>query len=640
MPPHASRLGSFFIDGTPSTPTPTLPQLGVSSTFVEGQAVSSNYRGKARPITTTFSFDEFAHVALIHNHQSEIFEEFIRGRSPSTHKAIKKRLRSIFDFVSWIKDKFGVNASHRDDMTLNTNTLILMYMKQTGGSYEKINFFRRFLRGIGVEPSEIPLNTNFSCDPAPRDILSSDLLRRMYLHFKGEAQIVMRRLDEYEDLRHEGRDPRRDHGGRTGDWQKPANRLYILINVIGIEIKPVNSNRELGLRTAVAGLENFPGAETLREDGRCRRRKGVTGHLAWIYPGERDLLPFIVLLLIKTRFNLSVILGLTIGEYQFRPVSLEFEGSEKVMQFAALKQRTKNEPNSEPNWVHCLCLVRPYAHPFKIVQFLELLTKPLRVEAARKLAELKSKTRLLPDEKSYLIKLEAIKDDLLLYYAAGKISSFGAYANSGERPSSIVRALKNLGFPSALSDIRNTLMAFGTGLSGSTQSVISLLGDHRNGRTAKNYLNRKQVYAAYDDLFVDVFEKSLVLIEVGQFSRANLKLILSSQGFGSDEVRSLLTKNMLTKWGNRCSSPTAPPPGFDEGTSSGAFCARQNCIDGCPNARWFPDADDVLKQREEEMETKLSRLGLAVTIQSVIHDRLRRCRKLIEAIRISRSGDE
>ncbi|MGO6849602.1 hypothetical protein ACCS68_04260 [Rhizobium beringeri] len=597
-------------------------------------AISLNYRGKVRAKVTGFSFEDYSHVELIRNHEGEIFEEFIQGRSASTHGVVRKHLNFLGNFAAWLKYKFNIIASHQSDMTLNINTLVILYLKEIGDSYKKLNFYRRFLRCIGVEDADIPINTNFSSKPSPRNVLPTDLLRRMYLHFKGEVRVIMHRLDEYNKLSQDGRDPRLENGGSVGDWKEPANRLYIVLNVLGTEIRPVESFRQLGLRTAIAGLENYPGAETLRLDGITKRKKGVTGHLAWVYPSERDLLPFIVLLLIKTRFNIGVIIGLRMGDYEFRAISLEFEGSEKVVQFAAPKQKTKNLATSEPNFVHCLCLVRPYAHPFKIIHFLEMLTAPLRKEAVRKLSELKSRKSLTKDEKRYAEKLEAIKDDLLLYYAAGKINSYGAYADSGARPSTIVRSLKNLGFPSGLSVIRDTLLAFGTGLSGSTQTIISLLADHRSTRTAKNYLNRKQVNAVYDDLFVDVFEKSMVLIEAGHFSKPNLKLILLSQGFGDQEVNSLLKKNMLTRWGNRCSSPTNPPPGFEEGTKPGNFCIGQNCIDGCPNARWFPDAVDLLQQREKDMEARLSELGLALTMQSVIHDRLRRCKMLLQEITI------
>jgi hypothetical protein len=538
----------------------------------------------------------------------------------------------VADYFSWLLEHHEINIRCTADIDLNISTYVFLYLKHRGGSYRKMNFFRRFFRAVGVAETDIPLNTFLSTSAPPGNVLSLEQTVRMYVHFKKEARIIIDRKREFSEHRKGGRDPRRAVGGKHGDWYQLKNRIFVILKVIGTQIKPVVSNRDNGLRDALAGLEKNEGAMTLRLDGKHRRKKGLTGHLAYLYPSVRDLLPFVCLLLIKTRFNVSVILGLRLGKYVFRPMALKLGKSESIVQFSAVKFKSVNDVDAEPNFVHALSLMKPYAHPYQLVKFAEELTNPLRIELKRKIVELKKQKNRTEKQRAYLVKLETIKDDLFLYYAKGEISSLGMSATTGETPHLYHDSLKNLQFPTSLAALRNSALAFASTFSGASESIVSLLGDHKNHRTAKNYRNRKQLHARWKALFVEIFELSISLIGERVYSKKNLRALLSGQGLSRREVDNLLTEGNVTRWGNRCSDPKDPPPGFDAGTAPGGYCVGQSCIDGCPRARWFPDAFEAAAARREHLKARLLEVGFAASSVSVIHHRVERLELIMSTI--------
>ncbi|TBB71770.1 hypothetical protein [Rhizobium ruizarguesonis] len=577
---------------------------------------------------------------MIWEHKDNIFDFILKGRSLASLEVLNKALMMIANFFTWLSDSHCINISRAEEIDLNVTTFVFLYLKDRNGDYRKMNFFRRYFRAVGVCEHDIPINTYLSTNPSPGDAISIEQTVRMYTHFKTEVRIVIDRMHEFNQHNSLGRDPRRAHGGKRGDWKLLQNRLFIVSNVIGLEIQPVTNNRANGLRDALAGLENHEGAITLRMNGKHRRKKGLTGHLAYIYPSVRDLLPFLCLLLIKTRFNLSVIMGLRLGKYVFRPTALKFGKSESTVQFSAQKFKTVNDVDHEPSFVHALSLTKPYAHPFRLITFLEELTNPLRRELKRKMKELRRQKSKNAQQRAYLIQLEAIQSDLFLFYAEGEIRSLGMFADTGTPPSMYFNSLQELGFPTSLTKLRTSALAYASTFSGTSESIVSLLGDHKNQRTAKNYRNRKQLHARWQALFIEIFELSMSLISARSYTKKNLRALLRDQGLSRQETDAILVEGNLTRWGNRCSDPKDPPPGFDTGTKAGGYCVEQSCIDGCPRARWFPDAFEVAATRREELMARLSEVGFAASSVSVIHNRIERLEKIMSTILEFRShGD-
>ncbi|MBP2461496.1 MULTISPECIES: hypothetical protein [unclassified Rhizobium] len=629
MPRHSSRLGPKH-RASASSNVVVVPFL---TTDEKNTVVAtSSYRGASRAQRNKFDFSNFSACPMISNYQAEIFDHILKGRSRASLEVLHRALLMVANYFTWLSEKHGINISRTREIDLNVTSYVFLFLKHHGGNYRKMNFFRRFFRSIGVAEHDIPLNTFISTATHPGNVLSLEQTVRMYTHFKGEARIVLDRMREFSDYSELGRDPRREQGGRHGDWRLLQNRIFVVLNVIGTEIKPVVSNRDNGLRSALAGLEAFEGAMTLRLNGQHQRKKGLTGHLAYLYPSLRDLLPFVCLLMIKTRFNQSVILGLRLGKYVFRPLALKFRKSESIVQFSAAKFKSVNDVDAEPSFVHSLSLTKPYAHTFQLIKSLEHLTAPLRDELKRKMTELVNIERKTPAEDLYLTKLEKIKDDLFLYYGKGEISSLGLYAELGDRPTLFHTALTNLGFPTSLAALRNSALAYASTFSGTSQSIVSLLGDHKNDRTAKNYRNRKELHARWKALFIEIFELSMSLISARSYSKKNIKAMLRAQGLSLKEVNSVMREGNLTRWGNRCSDPKNPPPGFDVGTEPGGYCVGQSCIDGCPRARWFPDAFDVAATRRGELLARLSEVGFAASSVSVIHGRIERLEAIMSAI--------
>lgn len=626
--PRSNRLGKY----NATAHAPRAPKDDAVVPLHRSNNISTaSYRGTTPPQLNTIEFGNLVEHPLLIANISKVYDEIFRGRSKATLDVLKKAIVEVSHFLTWLEQKQGIEIRSIDQINIHVTTMIYVYLEERRIQYRRLNFFRRVLRAMGVAESEIPVNI-FLSDKAPsRALVPMADIVKLYTHCKAETTIIRNRLKEAATLTG-GHDPRRDYGGRFGDWSDPKNRFYIITNVIGTDIKSVKSNRLKGHRTAVAGLEQYGGAMTLRVDGNHRRKKGVTGHLAWFYPSMRDLLPFVILLLIKTRFNVSVITGLRVGSYYFRPLALKFGGAERTVQFGAPKFKSVNDPNAEPSFVHAICLKKPYAHPFQVISTLQELTSPLREEIARQIGELRARIRTAPAETALLQKLEKIKNDLFIYYAQGEINSLRSYAETGDTPGVYALSLKNLGFDMSLMSIRSASIAFGTKLEGSTQSVITMLADHKSPRTEKHYRNRQQLHDEYQALFIDVFELSMSLIRANKFTKNNLKLLLEAQRLSANEVSNLLLEGRLTRWGNRCSDPYHPPTAFGHGTAPGQLCASQACIDGCSRARWFPEALDILKRRCQELLARVADLSLAATMQSSIHGRIERCEAIISEI--------
>ncbi|NKL60074.1 hypothetical protein [Rhizobium leguminosarum] len=444
-------------------------------------------------------------------------------------------------------------------------------------------------------------------------------------HFKAEADIIRERLVERNSYVDKGHDPRRQFGGKPGDWKIAENRMYVLQNVIGLPLNRETYFRENGLRDAVAGLQLHSGAVCLRVDGAHKRVKGIAGHFAWFYPLQREYLPFIILLLARTSFPFSTIAGLRIGGYQFRAASIDVGiAKDRVLRFSAPKYRTVNDVKVEPEVISCVTITNSKSHVFSIIKFLEELTKPLRVELERQIELLSLQKNRDGEESEYLDHLIDIRSDLMIYHVGPKIFSLGTYSEVGSPPSEYNRALTLLGFPTDLSRLKSTNFVQGFMSFGEHNLLITLLGNHGKSGTSKPYRDRFVLYEAIDRRFIELFANSVALIKDGTFKKEALRTVLSEQGLSAEQIKILLSGETKTSWGNACCDPFNPPKEFDDRLDKSKPCKSQRCIDGCSNGRWFPDALKLVRTKLAELNRKIDTVPLAGMANSIIHHRIKR----------------
>lgn len=597
------------------------------------EITSFSYRGKSPSQKTRFLIRGFEEFPIVYQNVDKLYLEFIKGRAESSLVSLRKKLTFITKYSEWFAIRFS-QASHSNAVpNIDFISSIFDYLENERSKYAKMKFFRRFLRAIGVPSEIIPINPYKANQPKIKETSSLNKTRSILKTFKNECSIIKSRSKECADIIDKGRDPRRQFGGKHGDWSRMENRMYVLRNVIGIDIRNIELMRPQGLRTAIAGFERFPGAVTLRSDGAAIRKGGVTGHLRWFYPCLRDLFPFVALLQLRTNFNISNITGLHLGGYEFRDSPLQFFGKlDQITQFSVQKFKTVNDPDGEPSFVRAMTLKHPSSYPLKLIRFLEELRAPLAQQIIFLIENLEKLPSLNRDQIVELERLRTIKKDLFLYYTDGTVRSLGEYARKGEIPSSFIIWMKALNFPTEFNNARNTGLANGLIFSGGNDRMITLLANHMGGTSSKYYSRRRNIIDILDKFFIEYFEVSISLIKSKNFSKSNLRVIFTDRGFSRREIDNILSDDTITHWGNRCASPRKPPGDFAKGTPPGHVCVGQNCIDGCPNAIWFPSALEIVRRKRDELVAKRSTLNFLVSSSGFINQHIARCEYIIAQI--------
>ncbi|TBF57626.1 hypothetical protein ELG87_14890 [Rhizobium leguminosarum] len=592
--------------------------------------VTVSHRGRSPAQINEFWDDEIMSSPIILNNIDKIDAEFIAGKGKSTLKTYKKKLKFVVRFIETANKATKRNIISAADFSPDVLRLMILHCGADGRTYEKLSTFRRFLKAIGVDPSLIPTNTKKAPKPKEKVSIPASLLRAIINHFKHEMHLIISRYNECHSLLAIASDPRKRKGVRKGDWGEPASRVWAIVNLIGLDLKNVMTARKDGLRTAMSVFEERPGAMCLLTNNVHRRVGGVAGHLAWFYPSQRDLLPFVMLLLVRTRAGYAIISGLAKGQYHFRHLALEWNAKpDTVAQLSVQKFRTKSKVEKDPEIYRCLTLVRPVSHAYQLVKFLEKLSEPLRGELFRQIGVLKRQRTLSAEQSKTLARLERIKDDLFIYATYDTIFSLSEHEGI---PAAYRDSLNALKFPTNTKSIRSSELASGVKLFGDDAAMASILGDHQGTKTFKHYTKERELRERSEAQFIEIFDKSVALIEAEVYSKKNVKDLLSQQGASPQQIVTLITGGILTHWGNRCSDPFFPPEQFGGKTPPGKPCVGQNCIEGCPRARWFPDASSLLRMKIGELEEKLLHTNFLTAADSVLHAWLDRCNRLLSII--------
>ncbi|CAH1675472.1 conserved hypothetical protein [Hyphomicrobiales bacterium] len=583
--------------------------------------------------TSSIQLDDLDRVQLFRNNSPGIREIFMNA-SPETADGYKGRLRHIERYIIWYSDTFQTappeTAAEIDDHFCNTFAAWLVLPGQPQSSLAAaMRFFIRVLRAVGASPSLIPSNPFHDNDlPTPGDTLSKAEARKIVNQAKFEIGIVKRRTHEAHRLAGSGHDPHRNAGGRHGDWQQPKNRAWVIKRLLNREIHSFEDLRlNLGRNTLIRGLEGQPGAEYVAPDGTIQRMVGWMGHLRWFFPWADDMAPFIVLVMLRTGWNLSTVAALRtrswVEPYPFR---LSGRTGEDHVYVVSYKTRGRSSRLQSSAVVKAPSSKRPWSHPYRLLKYLDYLTLALRKEMYRKLNELLRKAKLEKSDEDELNKLSQIKDDIFIYKSERGITSLYWEARNG-KTRGIQAFLQRCGSDASVRDLRDATILFSYETSGQNLFVAQIAANHTDRETTALYVRRRRTQERVWDDAVRLFDASLSLIQSGDFNTDKVRTILKQQGLTSHQIDNLTNRENRARWGNRCADPENPPKDFAR--DAAGTCQSQDCIDGCPHARWFADSVEYVCRELINAERLHERLSLQSTEGSSLESRINRCRELL-----------
>ncbi|WP_105436111.1 hypothetical protein [Neorhizobium tomejilense] len=618
-----TRLGNF------SKINPTQPQgpqeVGLTSLTVVSQ------QGRGRSIEREFPFDRFVRTPLIMNSLPALRREVLRRKTPNSLKQLKGFLRDFADYVSYYEGLAERKVITVADVDISFCHAAVDYFELKPGRVARLRGTRALLTALGVDKKLLPIVPWEDSPTAPRKLLEPDVVKKATGMAKNDVRVIFRRLKEADTLSKIGHDPRRENGGRLRDWQKPECRYWIMENVFKFEARRFDQLRfELGYNSELRGLEKKPGAEYVDIDGCLKRHEGWLGHQRWRFPFAGDLAPFLVLLLLRASVNAAALSTIRTNKkwYVPCPIKLGANRHEDFVYILCDKVRGRRKPNKRPKVVRFISEATHWDHPFRLLKFIEAWTLPLRKEIIRRIAELNSLPSLTLQQSDELATLIEVKNDLFIFKTEQQISSFARDINSGKIGRALTATLKRYGLPTNIRYLRDVGLAH-TQRSGTSLLILRIIAQHSNLSTSRLYARREQLIARQEKMTTACFDSSVELIRAKKFSKKNLRESLTRQGFNQVQVENLVSADNVTRFGNGCADPLNPPKHFAFGTEKGQPCRLQDCIDGCPNARWFRQSLPFLIEELGKLEHELAQAALESYLTSTLEVRIKRLKTLI-----------
>jgi len=618
-----TRLGNF---AKTNRPTATLQEVDTTSFTVVSQ------QGKNRPIERDFSLTEWVDVPLIMNHAPEIRRIIARRKTPNSLKKLHSTFGDLSAYSKYHESIFSTKIGRASEIDISFTYTAVDFFETKSDRVARLKSLNLILERLGVHPRIIPPVPWDSDPPQVRDVLPVEAIRKALRLAKSDVRVILRRLKECESLSKLGHDPRRGNGGKNGDWDKPECRYWIMENVFNFESRLFDELRfEKRLNSELRGLENRPGAEFVTPQGQIERHRGWLGHQRWKFPFASDMVPFVVIILLRASVNGGALAIVNVKEpwAVSCPVRVGANRTEEFVYILCQKVRGRSDGTKKPKTVRFISEATHWDHPFQLMTLVESWTKPLRNEIYRKIRELQLVKLRSPEQDSELGRLVEIKDDLFIYKTEQQISSFANDINKGSFGRAFTAALKRYGLPTNVRYLRDVGLAHTQSTSGPNLLVLRIIANHSDISTARAYARRKQLIARQEEMAKASFDSSIELIRSNKFSKKNLRNMLTQQGFNSGQVDSLMNERNETRYGNRCADPLHPPKGFDFGTSQGESCRNQDCIDGCPHARWFRQSLPTLIAELAEMERQHRQARLENRLLSTIELRIARLKSRI-----------
>lgn len=618
-----TRLGKF-VKGTPSLP--------IDARKLEDHAISVvSQQGKERALERLLSFKGVEKCVLLMSNISKLRTAAVQRKTPNSVKRFRGQLREFAAYVAYYERSFQRPVNCVNDIDFSFIEAAIDFYEFQEGRVTKLTSFNYMLGALGVDRKLIPIVPWSAEIPPPKSLISEEIVKNAMKMARAEIQLIFKREKETETLGEVGFDPRRGTGAKLGSWKKPECRYWIMENVFRFEARLFDDLRfKFGLNAELRGLEKKPGAEYVADDGTVRRDEGWLGHLRWKLPFISDMRPFIIAILLRATVNASALATIRVNKKWAVPCPVQLSQNRAVPFVYILCEKVRGRKNGKarPKTIRFVSDADNWSHPYQLLKFIERWTLPLRKEILRQIGDLSSLRAPSPAQTEELKRLVEIKDDLFIYKTEQQITSFGQEMNSGGYHRSMIATLARYGLPTDLRMLRDVGLAH-TQRNGPNLQLLRIIAQHGDRKTPELYARRKELDERKDKMAISCFDSSIALIKSKRFSKQNLREVLTEQGFNNPQVDNLLDADNRTRYGNGCASPTEPPKDFAFGTAPGASCQQQDCLDGCPYARWFREALPTLISELRLAEAEYRQSALESRITSTIQSRIRRLNSLI-----------
>jgi len=591
-------------------------------------------------------FEEFADCSLIYMNANAIHAEFLKGKSL---KKEKRKIRVVHDFIKYYEQKNNITVASNMNISVSFCVDYIVYcIKRFKSPAIQIRFCWRLLRLIGVSSDIIPPNPTKDPVIEAREELDAQSARIFLNRAKQEARVIIDRFHQAEEMNSKGRDPRLAAGARLGAWDQLENRLWVCRELLGLQARTEKDLIEVGQRNIIRSMEKRSGAVVIDPVRGAVQQTGLLAHLRFYHPSVADLAPFIALLLIRANVNLQTIADLQASSRWWEPYAHAFSHDKEPERWVSIilpKLRgaqggRRKRPDGtmagkvdvkSPARIKIPSLKRPWSHPFQVLTFLQNMTQPLRIEIKRRIDELSGKADCSEQERRELDRLQFIKDDMFVYRSEQEITSLKFVTREQQRtPRPLVEVLKRYGLTAGVKQLRDVGLQFGFRASGNNLLILHLLARHSSRETAAAYARRREFFRRSEELFIAIFEKSVALVRSSSYSIANLKAALRSSGLEDWQIANILNPDNRSRYGNQCGGPNSPPEPFNKGTPPGQLCRSQDCIDGCPLARFLPDALPFLVKQWNSIKQQLSNVGIAAAFDNSLQHRLQRLERILD----------
>lgn len=555
-------------------------------------------------------FQQYISCDLIYLNRHILYKEYIQSAAKSTQTSAKKVFRYISSWLDEYTAKTGLKVQSADDVDNRLITYMHFKLQREEGRSAKVKIFNRFMRTIGVEKSLVIPNIWAESSKNTKESLTDGQIRQILKAAKHDASVILARHRTIENLP-PGSDPRGGRGVR-GKWGLLENRIWAVRNAISPKVATydfLNKN----FPGIVRPLESREAAPIIQHTGAVVNGRGILGHLRCLYPSGRELASIAILVMLRTSFNFSSVARLAVKDWHAPyPFSPPHNEKDAICYILSSKSRGKQEKGADDKVVHAFSLMAPWSHPYRLLAAAELMTANTRTALKAALEALKIIQMPSKRESLLIERYEEIKDHLFVFWSEGE---FRSYIDEAGNPHHSFRdALEQYCGATSVNLLRSAGLTFAVVSPGGSHAILQLIGNHK--RRMVTYERRRNNLKAAEEALKTLVEQSLILAESNEFTYANLRKKLAAQGFDRQQISNLLNPDNETAWGNRCADPANPPADFNRGAPPGELCSIQNCIDGCPNARWLPESLPFLKETIRRLQTEQESLGQEATFAS------------------------
>jgi hypothetical protein len=308
------------------------------------------------------------------------------------------------------------------------------------------------------------------------------------------------------------------------------------------------------------------------------RGRSLADHIRWFYPSASDLIGAIMIVSMRTGWNLETILSMKRSNW-WRPHPEDPQGA--VVMYSR-KARARGPGGPSKGRVQRAMSLRKRAHAFDVVNTVIQWTEPLRIQATAELEDVINQLEgMAPDQPGRASlqrdreRLEDLVDRVWLCMslnpfgvtALNQQTSFGDEANQILERAGVREGDEFVRWSSRRA--RDAYICFVYEASGYNLLLTAIQSGHKSLTVLVSYLKRKVLRRRDDAALRDLQSRVFAAVRDG---------------------RSISPKALRTRWGTSCSDPREPDAHVEPNHRAGELCRGQNCLQGCSKAFVTGDA--------------------------------------------------